>query len=206
MEFVRLQAESGWVPADCVRELGITKGVVSQYRSGTTRPSLQVLRLFSMRTGIPLGLPGESIPQRQMPRLDRSEENLIGALRRIPPQQRRLVSDSICQIAEAFGSLAAGPALDSGERPPPIPMLKEPTNSAEAVAVAVASAPAALAAAGLTASPSRSPGAAGPTANRGGPTPISPLGRNRRQFPQAGAPSGPGSGSSSSGAVGSPRA
>ena len=124
-EFVRLMQEASWTPTDCVQKLGLSKGVISQYRSGSTRPSLQVLRLFSLITGIHLQIPGETTPalhQSQVHLLP-GEEKFILALRTIPPQIRWNVIDAITSLViAATGSAVeltpeekADPQIKSGE-------------------------------------------------------------------------------------------
>lgn len=47
-EFVELLNASGWTSAEAARQLEVTPGLISQYRSGSTRPSPQMLRLFKL--------------------------------------------------------------------------------------------------------------------------------------------------------------
>ena len=105
-QFVALMQESGWLPEDIVRELGITKGAVSQYRSGKTRPSLTVLRLFGARTNLPLALiDGESKETDQIKtRLEPWEISSLESLRQLKPDIRMEIVGHIARLAKLFNS------------------------------------------------------------------------------------------------------
>lgn len=98
-EFVRLMAEAGWTASDCVNRLGLSKGAISQYRNGITRPSLQVLRLFSSLAGVALALPGERPPPDPMSSVSDQERAILLTLRRIPAAQRTAIADMLIAVA-----------------------------------------------------------------------------------------------------------
>lgn len=116
-QFVALMQESGWLPEDIVRELGITKGAVSQYRSGKTRPSLTVLRLFGARTNLPLALiEGESKEiNHGKTTLEPWEISSLASLRQLKPEIRMELVGHIARLAKLFNSdgdrMLAGQAI-----------------------------------------------------------------------------------------------
>ena len=99
-EFVRLMAESGWTSSDCVARLGLSKGAISQYRNGITRPSLQVLRLYSALTGIPLQIVGEKPPPtRPQIQMTEQEEGILALIRRFDPAQRSALAGMLTAMS-----------------------------------------------------------------------------------------------------------
>jgi transcriptional regulator with XRE-family HTH domain len=48
LEFIAMMEASGMKAADLARRLELTPGAISQYKSGTTTPSAQVLSLFKI--------------------------------------------------------------------------------------------------------------------------------------------------------------
>jgi len=105
-EFVRLFSASGFSGAEVARRLGLDASSISQYRSGTTRPSMTVLRLFSRLLRKPLLLPGESGEVSQAiddgPRpLETWEEDVIAAINSLPVAKRDRVVEAIKTLLEA---------------------------------------------------------------------------------------------------------
>jgi transcriptional regulator with XRE-family HTH domain len=98
-EFVRLMGEAGWTATDCVNRLGLSKGAISQYRNGITRPSLQVLRLFASLSGVQLKLPGEAPPPDPLTSVSDQERRILLTLRRIPSDQRIAIANMLTAVA-----------------------------------------------------------------------------------------------------------
>lgn len=48
IEFFALLEAAGWTPAEAARRLDMDRSVISQYKSGSTRPSSQTLSLLKM--------------------------------------------------------------------------------------------------------------------------------------------------------------
>lgn len=98
-EFVRLMGEAGWTATDRVNRLGLSKGAISQYRNGITRPSLQVLRLFASLSGVQLTLPGETPPPDPLTSVSDQERRILLTLRRIPSDQRIAIAAMLTAVA-----------------------------------------------------------------------------------------------------------
>jgi transcriptional regulator with XRE-family HTH domain len=116
-EFVRLMAESGWTSKVCMERLGLSKGAISQYRNGITRPSLQVLRLFSALSGYPLQIPGESPPQaRELRPLTEQEDLMLELIRQFGPNQRSAIAALLAAMtpnSESHPAVEVTPSTDA---------------------------------------------------------------------------------------------
>lgn len=118
-EFVRLMAESGWTAEQCADVLGVTRGAVSQYRNGHTRPSITVLRLFSLKCGIPLTLSGEkpSVMRDGPPALEPWETLALNSLRLLKPPVRKRFLDLMDEM------LTTSPPQEHQTKTPVVPAL-----------------------------------------------------------------------------------
>lgn len=117
--------ESGWTSQICVERLGLSKGAISQYRNGVTRPSLQVLRLYSALSGVPLALPGERPPPNAGVALTDQEKEIVRMVRSFGPTQRCAITSMLAAIAQA-----ASPGSDAVPIASDDPKVREVAKSA----------------------------------------------------------------------------
>ncbi len=110
-EFRDLLQASGWSQAEAARQLAMTPSALSQIvrENSPVRPSLVTLRLFGLllwpkRPGAARRLAGR---QRER-RAEKWEQDLIRALRRIPPKTRRPILGVLYAMIEAARSKGAG--------------------------------------------------------------------------------------------------
>ncbi len=107
--------ESGWTSQICVERLGLSKGAISQYRNGITRPSLQVLRLFSALSGVPLALPGEKPLGKGGITLTDQEERILNLVRGFGPAQRSAIASMLTSLADAAAPDGSGPPTSTAD-------------------------------------------------------------------------------------------
>jgi transcriptional regulator with XRE-family HTH domain len=98
LEFIRLLEKSGWTQAKAAEELGLTTGAISQFVSGIARPKTTVIRLFKMLVGDASGyseVTQVSETERGLLPLDGSEVEFIREMRKMEPQARKKVVNSL---------------------------------------------------------------------------------------------------------------
>jgi transcriptional regulator with XRE-family HTH domain len=109
-EFRDLLQASGWSQAEAARQLAMTPSALSQIvrENSPVRPSPVTLRLFGLLLlGKKAGDQGLARRQRKT-RAKKWEQDLIRALRRIPPNTRRPILGVLYAMIEAARSKAAG--------------------------------------------------------------------------------------------------
>lgn len=134
-QFAILMDKSGWKLPRIADELGVTLATVSRYARGEIVPSLPVLRLFADILGEPLMLAGEPAVSRSRSGsrfLEDWEHELVGAVRRLPAEERKNVAKALNTIMSAFAKMAKK-SLDSPAGRPANP--KTPSISPDPAAV-----------------------------------------------------------------------
>ena len=102
-EFRWLVERSGWRQSRIADELALSRGTVTDYMSGRTKPSLTVLRLFSRLINQPLDLPNEAIPTALEGRvLEEWESSLFASIRKANPSKRKAIAQAAQTLIEAL--------------------------------------------------------------------------------------------------------
>lgn len=147
-EFVELLNASGWTSAEAARQLEVTPGLISQYRSGSTRPSPQMLRLFKLvlvgENPAALQAAGSSVPNYP------EHKNEFGEMNDQLIELKKADPKAFATVKTMIESVTAQAKAKAAERKEPAPvkvaklvidsMHRTATaNSAEAVALGAAS-------------------------------------------------------------------
>jgi len=110
-EFRDLLQASGWSQAEAARQLAMTPSALSQIvrENSPVRPSLVTLRLFGLLLWRkkPSEARRMARGQEEM-RAEKWEQDLIRALRRIPPKTRRPILSVLSAMIEAARSKGVG--------------------------------------------------------------------------------------------------
>jgi len=117
-EFRRLLANTDWSPQQAAEELRTTPATISRYRSGKMKPRWQVIAHLAHLTHqvarFPNGLDYSAMNEE--PRhLEEWERRLLDVIRRVSPQRRRKVVESVITTIEAHD-------------PPPVTFGAKPTS------------------------------------------------------------------------------
>lgn len=108
LEFKRLYVAYGRSQPETARAIGVTSGAVSRYLAGLIRPKRPVLRILADLAGEPLNLPGEEEPSRTRNQgarwLTDWESEIIGVLRALAPERRRMAITAIRDLVRALGA------------------------------------------------------------------------------------------------------
>jgi transcriptional regulator with XRE-family HTH domain len=110
-EFRELLQASGWSQAEAARQLAMTPSALSQIvrENSPVRPSLVTLRLFGLLLWSKKPGAARRMARRQRKaRAEKWEQDLIRALRRIPPNTRRPILGVLYAMIEAARSKGVG--------------------------------------------------------------------------------------------------
>jgi transcriptional regulator with XRE-family HTH domain len=91
IEFRRLLKKAGWTQTEAARQLSLTDGVISQYVSGETRPSMAIIKLFKLLIGdMTAGPPGHVLrDESSAAPLEEWERDLVTEIRRMDAEKQR---------------------------------------------------------------------------------------------------------------------
>jgi transcriptional regulator with XRE-family HTH domain len=110
-EFRDLLQASGWSQAEAARQLAMTPSALSQIvrENSPVRPSLVTLRLFGLLLWRKKPGAARRLPRRlREVRAEKWEQDLIRALRRIPPNTRRPILGVLYAMIEAARNKGVG--------------------------------------------------------------------------------------------------
>lgn len=101
--FLKLRDQCGWTRTRIARQLRVHPSTVLRWETGDTTPDRSKLMLLASLTGLAVELDGERFQAaHDAPRtLEPWEAEMLDALRRLPPPQRRGVALSVAALANA---------------------------------------------------------------------------------------------------------
>jgi len=103
--FRKLLEGSGWTQSRAAEELSLDVATVNRYVGGKMVPTLTSVKLLASLLGrqVP-GVNEGQVLSDAVGSLDYHESRLVGALRRVPAQRRRMVAEALITTLEAHES------------------------------------------------------------------------------------------------------